>query len=428
MDFALSLAGHFRGGIAKVAIIASALFGMISGSGVANTAATGNMTIPTMKREGYEPHFAGAVVAAAGSGGLIMPPIMGAAVFIIMAILGVSYLDIIKRCFVIAVLFYVAVFLITDLSSIKLGIKGKPKEQLPNLKQVVKDGWNYFLPPLVLVVCLIFKLTIIKASFFACVSIPLAAGIRKTTRMSLAEFLYALKEGAISATHVIAILSVASIAVGLVNFTGLGLMISTILIQLSHGNLFILLILTMVASIILGMGVPPVAAYVVLSILVVPALVQLGVWPFAAHMFVFYFSVIAEISPPVAPNAYVASGIAGAPLMKTALTALRIAFPIVMLPYAFVYNNALLLEGNSIQILLSILFATFSVIAISCGWENYCFGKLRLWGRAAFFIAGVFLVTPFIQLNITGLLMVLIVAIYIKKKNAGVSAASSKLL
>ncbi|MCD6419976.1 MAG: TRAP transporter fused permease subunit, partial [Synergistetes bacterium] len=301
MDFAMSLAGGLRGGAGKVAVVASSLFGMISGSGVANTAATGSITIPLMVREGYPSYFAAAVVAASGSGGLIMPPIMGSAVFIIMQILGIPYTEIMLRSFIIAVLFYLALFLTVDIESVKLGIRGRNRLELPDTVQVIKEGWNYLIPPLLLIVLLLLHFTVTRAAFWGCLSIPLASALRKSTRMGWEKLLSSLREGALSAISVIAILSTASIVVGVVNFTGLGLMVSSILINLSGGNLFLLLVLTMIASIILGMGIPPVAAYIVLAILVVPALTQMGIWPFAAHMFVFYFSVLAEISPPVAP-------------------------------------------------------------------------------------------------------------------------------
>ncbi len=414
MDFANSLAGHLRGGTAKVAIIASSLFGMISGSGVANTAATGNMTIPIMKQEGYQPYFAAALVATAGSGGLIMPPIMGSAVFVMMAILGVPYMVIMERALTLAVFFYLAVFLMTDLRAMRYNLLGKPKSELPKTLEVVKKGWNFFLPPLVLVVLLAFQYTIIRASFFACISIPFAAGIKKSTRMSLKTILESLRDGSLSALSVIAILSAASIAVGLVDFTGLGLMISSILIRLSGGNLFVLLVLTMIAAIVLGMGVPPVAAYIVLSILVAPALIQMGVWDFAAHMFVFYFSVIAEISPPVAPNAYVACGIAETPLMKTSLTALRIAFPIIIFPYAFVYNNALLLRGSFGQIAVSIIFSIIAIIGLCWAWEKYCFGEIKIPARLLLATGSILLIFPQTLLNIVGLLIVLSFATYKK--------------
>jgi len=411
LDFAMSFVGHLRGGIAKVSVIASALFGMISGSGVANTAAVGNITIGAMKQNNYDPNFAAAVVAAAGSGGLIMPPIMGSAVFIMMSVTGVSYFTIMLRSFVIAFLFYIAIFIMVDFRSMKLGIKGEPKEELKNSKEVFKQGWNYILPPLLLVILLSLHVNIIRSVFWAVISIPFATMLQKSTRMSLKNLVRALSKGAISALTVVAILSVASIIVGLVNFTGLGIMISTILIKLSGGNLFLLLILTMISSIILGMGVPPVAA-----ILVVPALTQMGVWFFAAHMFVFYFSVLAEITPPVAPNAYVASGIANSNFLKTALTAMKISFPVIIMPYVFVYNNALLMNGSFLQIVLIVLFALIATYIMSCALENFYFTRIN-WLYSMTLIAGsILILIPDYKLVILGFLIIGSMTAYLKLK------------
>lgn len=417
MTFANSFVGHLRGGTAKVAIIASSLFGMISGSGVANTAATGNMTIPFMKEEGYDNYFATAVVATAGSGGMIMPPIMGSTIFVMMSILGIPYIDVIKRSFLIAILFYVALFTIVDLRSLKLGIVGRNKEDLPVTKEIVKAGWNYFLPPIILIGLLAFHFSIIKASLWGCISIPVAAGIRASTRMTIQEIFEALKEASISAVPVIAILAVASIGVGLVDFTGLGLMISSLLVDLSGGNMFFLLILTMMASIILGMGIPPVAAYIVLSILVCPALIEMGIWDFAAHMFVFYFAVMAEITPPVAPNVYVACGISGAPVMKTAFTAIRLAFPIILFPYAFVYNSALLMNGTVIEILSAIIFAFLAVYLFSCAIEGYCISKINMITRLLFCVLSLLMIFPNMICNLSALIISVVILLLIKKKS-----------
>jgi TRAP transporter 4TM/12TM fusion protein len=428
LDFAMSFVGHLRGGIAKVSIIASALFGMISGSGVANTAAVGNITIGAMKQNNYDSDFAAAVVAAAGSGGLIMPPIMGSAVFIMMSVTGVPYFTIMLRSFVIAFLFYIAIFIMVDFRSMKLGIKGEPKEKLKNSKEVFKQGWNYILPPLLLVILLSLHVNIIRSVFWAIISIPFATMLQKSTRMSLKNLIKALSKGAISALTVVAILSVASIIVGLVNFTGLGIMISTILIRLSGGNLFILLILTMISSIILGMGVPPVAAYVVLSILVVPALTQMGVWFFAAHMFVFYFSVLAEITPPVAPNAYVASGIANSNFLKTALTAMKISFPVIIMPYVFVYNNALLMKGSFLQIVSIVLFALIATYIMSCALENFYFTRINWLYSMALITGSILILMPDYKLIILGFIIIGSITVYLKLKQKRKLAKNESIL
>ena len=406
LDFAMSFVGHLRGGIAKVAIVASALFGMISGSGVANTAAVGNITIGAMKEKKYDSNFAAAVVAAAGSGGLIMPPIMGSAVFIMMSVTGVPYLTIMLRSFPIAILFYIAIFIMVDFRSMKMGLAGGSKEILDNSWVVFKRGWNYLIPPLVLVILLALHFHIIRAVFWSLISIPFSAMLKKETRMSPKDLVQSLSGGAVSALTVVAILSVASIVVGLVNFTGLGVMVSTILIRLSGGNLFLLLILTMIASIILGMGVPPVGAYIVLSILVVPALTQMGVWTFAAHMFVFYFSVLAEITPPVAPNAYVASGIANSNFLKTAFISMKISFPVIIMPYVFVYNNALLMNGNLLQIISILLFALVATYVTSCALERFYFTRINLLFSVILIAGSIMILIPDYKFIILGFLFI----------------------
>lgn len=416
LDFAMSFAGHLRGGIAKVAVIASALFGMISGSGVANTAAVGNITIGAMIDNKYEPNFSAAVVAAAGSGGLIMPPIMGSAVFIMMSVTAVPYLTIMLRSFAIAILYYIAIFIMVDFRSMKMGLTGGAKGTLSNSWKVFKSGWNYLLPPIILVVLLAFHMHIIRAVFWSLVSIPTTAMLQKNTRMSLKSFILSLFEGALSSMTVVAILSVASIIVGLVNFTGLGFMISSILIKLSGGNLFLLLILTMVASIILGMGVPPVGAYIILSILVVPALTQMGVWPFAAHMFVFYFSVLAEITPPVAPNSYVASGIANSDFLKTSFIAMKIAFPVIIMPFAFVYNSAILMHGTFFEIVSIMALALVATYVLSCALENFFFVKINIIFSMVLIAASIMLLVPDFKFIALGLLVIGATTYYLKSE------------
>ncbi|MEA2110140.1 MAG: TRAP transporter fused permease subunit, partial [Pseudomonadota bacterium] len=326
IDLAYGLFGHVRGGPAKVAVVASSLFGMLSGSGTANVAGTGQITIPLMKKTGYSPTFAGAVETVASAGGLLMPPIMGSAVFIIMQNLGASYFTIIKAASLTAVLYYLGLFIMIDLEAQKIGLKGIPKEEITPLKKTFKEGWHFLIPVAVLIYFIVFaKVSVTRAAFWSCISIPLITLIRPGKRMTVKQILKGMEDGAYTALPVIVILALAGIVVGMVTLTGLGLMMSSVLIELAHGNLFFLLFLTMIASIILGMGVPPVAAYILLAILVVPALVRMGVYPLAAHLFVFYFSIVAGITPPMAPDAFIAAGISGAPMMKTAFTACRLA-------------------------------------------------------------------------------------------------------
>lgn len=408
INLSFGLFGHVRGGPAKIAVVASSLFGMLSGSGTANVAGTGQITIPLMKRSGYKPHFSAAVETVSSAGGLMMPPIMGSAVFIIMEVLGVTYVTIMKAACLMAVLYYVGLFLMIDLEAQKMGMKGLPKEELPSLIKTFKEGWFFIIPIAVLVFFLMYsRVSVTRAAFWATISIPfctiLGGGKR---RMTFRQILKGLQDGALTALPVIAILSVGGIVLGMITLTGLGLMMSGLLIKMSGGHLIVLLLLTMVASIILGMGVPPVAAYIVLAILVVPALINLGVYPLAAHLFVFYFATIAGITPPMAPDAFVAAGIADAPMMRTAFTACRLALVIFIIPYMFVYNNALLLIGSFWQIAHVCVTAFFGVLALACAAQNYLGGRLPFILRALVFLGGACLIFPGLKSDIAGLVVV----------------------
>jgi TRAP transporter 4TM/12TM fusion protein len=409
INFAYGICGRFRGGPAKIAVVASSLFGMLSGSGTANVAGTGQITIPLMKRTGYPAYFAGAVETVSSAGGLLMPPIMGSAVFIMMEILGVNYLTIIKSSVLMAILYYLGLFIMVDIEAQKIGLVGLKREEIPPLKKTLKEGWQFFIPLLILIYFLAFeRSSVTRAVLWANISIPFVAMMRKKTRMSFSKILTGLEKGALTAAPVVAILSLGGIVVGMITLTGLGLMMSSILIELSHGNLFLLLLMTMVASIILGMGVPPVAAYIILAILVVPALIKMGVYPLAAHLFVFYFGTIAGITPPMAPDAFVAAGIADSPMMKTALTACRLALVIFIVPYMFVYNNALLLVGNFGEILLVCVTAFFGVTALACAAQNYLGGKLPIYLRLALFIGGGCLIYPGWVTDLFGVVLVMV--------------------
>ena len=411
INLSFALFGHVRGGPAKIAVVASSLFGMLSGSGTANVAGTGQITIPLMKRSGYAPHFAGAVETVSSAGGLLMPPIMGSAVFIIMEVLGVNYVTIMKAAGLTAVLYYVGLFLMIDIEAQKMGMKGLPKEELPSLKKTFQEGWYFVIPIFVLIFFLVYsKVSVTRAAFWATISIPACSVLGgKARRMTWAKIVEGLESGALTALPVVAILSLGGVVLGMITLTGLGLMMSGLLIKMSGGNLFILLLLTMVASIILGMGVPPVAAYIVLAILVVPALIKLGVYPLAAHLFVFYFATIAGITPPMAPDAFVAAGIAEAPMMRTAFTACRLALVIFILPYMFVYNNALLLIGNPGQILQVAVTAFFGVTAIACAAQNYLGGRLPVLLRLVLLVSGGCLIFPGLKTDLIGLAVLLAV-------------------
>ena len=413
INFAYGICGKFRGGPAKIAIVASSLFGMLSGSGTANVAGTGQITIPLMKRAGYPPYFAGAVETVSSAGGLLMPPIMGSAVFIMMEILGVNYLVIIKASILMAVLYYLGLFLMVDIEAQKIGLVGLKQEEIPPLRKTLKEGWQFFIPLLVLIYFLgVERSSVTRAVLWANVSIPLISMMRKNTRMSLAKILTGLEKGALTAAPVVAILSLGGIVVGMITLTGLGLMMSSILIELSHGSLFLLLFMTMIASIILGMGVPPVAAYIILAILVVPALIRMGVYPLAAHLFVFYFGTIAGITPPMAPDAFVAAGIADSPMMKTAFTACRLAIVIFILPYIFVYNNALLMIGNFWQIIWVSFTALLGVFALAAAVQNFMSRKIPFLLRIILIGTSLSLIIPGYKTDLLGMVLLFSILLY----------------
>ena len=396
INLSFSLFGHVRGGPAKIAVVASSLFGMLSGSGTANVAGTGQITIPLMKKNGYSSTFAGSVEAVSSAGGLLMPPIMGSAVFIIMEILGVNYMTIMKAAGLSALLYYTGLFLMIDIEAQKMGMKGLPREELPSFKQTLKEGWFFLIPIAVLIFFLAYsKVSVTRAAFWATIAVPLCTILGGRKRMMTPRLIIqGLQNGALTALPVVAILSLGGVVLGMITLTGLGLMMSSMLIQLSGGNLLILLFLTMIASIILGMGVPPVAAYIVLAILVVPALINMGVYPMAAHLFVFYFATIAGITPPMAPDAFVAAGISGAPMMRTAVTACRLAIVIFIVPHMFVYNNALLLLGDFGKIAQVCCTAFVGVLGLAHAVQNYLHGKLNAVFRFLLLAGSAMLIYP----------------------------------
>ncbi len=392
---ASSLFGHVRGGPAKIAVVASSLFGMISGSAMANVSAVGQITIPMMKRAGYKPHFAGAVESASGVGGQFMPPVMGGSVFLMMEILGVSYYAICKAAVLSAILYYVAIFFIVDFEAVKYNLRGQPKSECPKFWEVFRSGFHFLIPPGVLVYLLIYShVTESRAAFWAIIAVVGASYLRKSTRMSAPKILRALERGALGFLPIAGVVVACNILVGMITLTGLGLQISSILIELSGNSLFWLLFLTMIASLILGLGLPIIVSYLVLAVLVAPALTQMGVEPLAAHLFIFFFALVSDLTPPVAPGAFVAAGIAGADMMKTAWMACRLGLVVYILPYMFVYNNALLLKGDLSEIILSAITAFIGVYALACGIQGYMFRPAKIYERVLFFVAAIGLIKP----------------------------------
>ena len=412
IKLAYALLGQVRGGPGKIAVLASSLFAMLSGSAMANVAGTGQFTIPLMKKYGYEPHFAGGVEATASAGGQIMPPIMGGAAFIICEVLGLSYLYIMKSVLIIAVLYYVGIFITLDIESQKVGLMGIPKEDLPKLGETLKEGWFFLIPPIILLYCLaIVRYTPTFSGLYAGLSIiPLSYFSRKT-RMGPRKIVEAMRDSCITFRPIGAILACAGLMVGLITTTGLGLALSNLLIALSHDMLPLLLFLAMISSIILGMGVPITASYVILSILVSPALIKMGVIPIAAHLFVFYFGIFSAITPPFAPDAFVAAGIAKAPVMKTAFSAFRVGLIGLILPYMMIYDKAFLMQGRPWDIIWVVLTSIIGIISFGSALSGYLFRPVNLFFRLILLASAIILIIPGLTSDLIGLAILCLVAL-----------------
>lgn len=414
IDMSMALAGHTTGGPAKVAVIASGFMGSINGSSVANTVTTGSFTIPLMKSIGYDKNFAGAVEAAASTGGQILPPVMGAAAFVMSEFLEIPYIQIAAAAVIPAIIYYIAVMTMVHLEACKHGLKGLPKEKLPKAKEVLKEKGHLILPIIGLVYLLVKGYTPLFAAFWAIVMSLAISMVKKDTRLNVKDVLKAFEDGARGALGVAAACACAGMVVGVVTLTGLGLKIASGLVALGGGNLLLTLFFTMIASILLGMGLPTTAKYIILSIMAAPALVQLGVLPLAAHLFILYFGVIADVTPPVAVAAYAGAGIAGGNTMKTGLNALRLAIAGFMIPYIFALDPGLLgLSGNWFHTIVLILTSLAGVLALGSAAGGYLLDRTKPFERILLAISAILLVTPNIVTDIPGVI-ILAAVLYIQ--------------
>lgn len=407
-DIAFALTGRFTGGQAKAAVVASALQGMVSGSSVANTVGSGSFTIPMMKKAGYKPEFAGAAEASASTGGQLMPPIMGAAAFIMASYTNTPYSQIMLAAIIPAVLYFLGVFLGVHFESKKIGIIGSPKEELPDAKKLMLERGYLLLPLIVIFYTLLSGYTPMRAALWAILSAYLVSLIRKDTRMSFKSIVKALEEGARVALPVIAACASAGIIVGVVVQTGLGGRIADGIITLGAGNLILTLVFTMIASLILGMGLPTTANYVVTATLAAPALIiGLDVPVLAAHMFVFYFGIIADITPPVSLAAYAGAGLARANPFKTGVTATKLATAAYIIPFIFVINPQMILIDYEIPFLtISVITAILGMVGISTALIGYFIRRAHIWERFVLFAAGIMLISPSIPMGVAGFLVI----------------------
>lgn len=423
IDFSLGLVGRATGGPAKVSILASALFGTVSGHSVANVYGTGTFTIPLMKRMGYKANFAGAVEAAASSGGQIMPPIMGAAAFIMAEILGVSYMAVVKAALLPAILYFVALFVSCHIEALKYGLRGMSKDEVPNLNKTLKEGAHFFIPLIILVAVLIEGFTPFRAAFIAIVALVVVANFRKSSRMSLKDYGEVLIQGARNSVVIAVSCGCAGIVVGVMDVTGLGIKFVTIVTELSMGILPLALLLVMFACLILGMGVPTAPAYIVAAMIAAPTLISFGVDPMAAHMFVFYSALLSALTPPVALAAYAGAAISGGSVMRTAINASKLGFVKFLVPYMFVYNTAFLMMGGSVFVAWSFFTGIVGTVAICVAMEGYLLDKITWPQRFLFALAGVLSLIPEVQSDALGLgLFIVLCLLHWRATRNGVSA------
>lgn len=415
IDIANSLAGKATGGPAKVAVIASALQGTITGSSVANTVSSGSFTIPMMKKMGYRPEFAAAVEAAASTGGQIMPPIMGAAAFLMAEMTGIPYSNIIIAAIIPAFLYFSGIMLMVHLEAQRYGLKGLPPEEIPHFFKLMLGYWYLLIPIVVLVTMMMTGYTPARSAMVAIVLAIVVSMFRKDTRMSPQTFLGALEAGARNIIGVGVACAVAGMIVGTVTLTGIGLKLANGLLSLSGGNILLALMFTMVASIVLGMGVPTTANYVIMATITAPIVLQLGVELLPAHMFVFYFGIVADITPPVALAAYAGSAIARSNPLKTGVQATKLAIAAFIIPYIFALNPSLLLIGaEPVDIIFVTITALIGMIGVAAATEGYLMAKMHPVIRIIALIGGLMLIIPGTYTDIGGLVCIAVVFLFQK--------------
>lgn len=390
-DFGLAVAGSSRGGAGKVAVIASGLFGTVNGSAIANAVTTGSLTIPMMTRAGFRPDFAAGVEATASMGGQLIPPVMGAAAFIMAETLGVPYATVALSAAIPGVLYFVAVGVMVHFEAARLGIPVLPRAELPGLGRVLARDAHLLVGPALLVYFLVDGRSPLFAGFWALVAGVVASFLRPETRIGPREAVGVLADAAQNAMPVALACATVGIVVGVVSLTGLGLKLATGIVGIAHGNLFFTLVLTMIAALVLGTGLPTSATYIITSIMAAPALTKLGVPPLVAHMFVFYFGILADLTPPTAISTYATSSIAGADVWQTQWKAMALALSGFVIPFSFAYDPAMLLVSASVwHVAARTAAAALGIVMLGAGIVGYFRGPTPVWQRALL-LGGAFL-------------------------------------
>lgn len=415
-DLAIAIAGQRRGGPAQVAVLSSALTGTLSGSAVANVATTGTFTIPLMKNIGLKPRFAGAVEAAASTGGMVMPPIMGAAAFIMAGFLGVSYNIIILAAIVPSILYYAGLIIAIDIEAKKQGLKGMSKDSIPQVIDVLKEGGMLLVPLIVVIVTLLSGRTPIAAGFAGIIAAIIASYLTKNkeNRITIKKAANALIDGARGTIQVAVACSSVGIIIAVVTMTGLGSTLAYNIIDLSGGHLSIILVLVMITCIILSMGLPSTALYIVVAVTAAPALIEAGVNPIAAHFFVFWFGALSNITPPVALAAYTASGIAGGDPMKTSWTALKLCLPGFIIPFMIAYNPIMVMQTETGgmasfgSVALVLITALIGVFLLTMSVFNFYRSTLNIIERIGFAVAALLLINPGLMTDSIGIVLAIL--------------------
>ena len=406
IDIANAIAGWASGGPAKVAVLSSGLMGTVSGSSVANVVGTGSLTIPMMKKLGYHKDFAGAVEAAASTGGQLMPPVMGAAAFLMAEFVGVPYIDIVKAAIIPALLYFAGVWLGVHFEAKRSNLKGIPRSELPKIGTLLRERGHLALPLVVIVYLLVSGYTPMRAALVAIILSILCSALRKSTRMKPIEVVEGLEKGARNVLGVLVACAAAGIIIGVVTKTGVGLKLASGLLELSGGMLLPTMFFTMITAIILGMGVPTTANYVITSTIAAPALVQMGVPVLAAHMFVFYFGIIADVTPPVALAAYAGAGISGGNALKTGVNASKLAIAAFIIPYIFVLSPVILMvEGTPLDLISATVTALIGMVSLSSALIGFLADKCNLLERLLLVAGGLLMIQPGIVTDVIGIVI-----------------------
>jgi TRAP transporter 4TM/12TM fusion protein len=440
-DLAMGAGGRMVGGPAKVSVVGSALVGMISGSAASNVATVGSFTIPLMKKIGYPPVFAGAVEAAASTGGQLMPPIMGSAAFIMAEYLGIPYLTIAAAALIPSLLFFGSVFFQVDLRARRLKLKGLSKEEMPDVKRTVMRYGQMIIPMIVLVWLMMQGRTALYSAFFAVVLTIVLSWFRKETRIGFKEAKVVAVNAARSSLAIGISMAAAGFMIAAFSMTGLGIILADSIVAVSHGSLMVVLILTMVVAIILGLGLPTSACYVITASICAPILIKVGLSPFQAHFFVFYYSCLSTVSPPIALAAYVAAGIANANTDKVGWMAFRLALAGFIVPFFFIYQPGMLLMGpdatgalvlngvNTLTLIESVVFGLGGIWLLAVSVEGFFLIAFPMWVRPIYFVAAILLIAPGLVTDAIGIVLALIgtgIVLVIKKRreSAGMAAAA----